>query len=102
MTREPITLSGFATHRDECLLNGITYLGRKKSFSLIPIRQVAIAIMKINTPKKTCTFRYIERRPSGSLGNRKLTKPNKSWEKKETKFINEQVKICFNLEDSLT
>ena len=54
----------------------------KKSFSVIPIRQVLIARTKINTPKKTCTFRYAPRGLSGSLGNRKLTKPPKSCKKK--------------------
>lgn len=67
-------------------------LGRKESSSVIPMTQVPIANMKINTPKKTWTFRYVARKPSGSLGNRKITKPNKSWKDKGNQTLNDRDK----------
>ena len=67
-------------------------LGRKESSSVIPMTQVPIANMKINTPKKTWTFRYVARTPSGSLGNRKITKPNKSWRDKWNQTLSDRDK----------
>ena len=60
----------------------------KKSFSLIPKRTVPIASAKINIPKKTCTDRYAARGPSGSVGNRKLTKPKRSCIKSKMEIYN--------------
>lgn len=67
-------------------------LGRKESSSVIPMTQVPIANMKINTPKKTWTFRYVARTPSGSLGNRKITKPNKRWRDKWNQTLSDRDK----------
>ena len=50
-----------------------------RSFSVIPMRQVAIANTNIRTPKNMCTLKYAARGWSGSLGNRKLRKPQASW-----------------------
>ena len=55
----------------------------KKSFSVIPMRTVPTASTKINIPKKTCTDRYAARGPSGSVGNRKITKPKTSCIKRK-------------------
>ena len=60
----------------------------KKSFSLIPKRTVPIASAKINIPKKTCTDRYVARGSSGSVGNRKLTKPKTSCIKSKMEIYN--------------
>lgn len=61
-------------------------LNWKKSFSLIPMSAVPMTIIKINIPKNTCTLRYAARRPSGSLGKRKLTKPKRSWRERQRKY----------------
>ena len=66
----------------------LTYfvLNWKKSFSLIPMSAVPMTIIKINIPKNTCTLRYAARRPSGSLGKRKLTKPKRSWRERQRRY----------------
>ena len=53
----------------------VAYFRANRSFSVIPVREEAMARVKIARPKKVCSGRYQARNAARPPGYRKMRKP---------------------------